>query len=74
MGVKVKFNSNWDKFKNDPMAFAEQFPCPSCGTVSKRIEGDMMFHCPKENVDFHLDVNYVSSDQDPSNADTPRKK
>lgn len=71
MGVKVKRSGNWDKFMNDPIAFAEQFPCPKCGTVSKRI-AEKKFYCPKCNVNFELDVNYVDSSKDGGETDADK--
>lgn len=59
MSVKIKYNKNFDKFKNDPAAFADQFPCPVCGTTSKRI-AEKKFHCPKCDGDFTIDPEYIT--------------
>ena len=63
MGVKIEFNSNWDKFLNDQMAFAEQFPCPKCNTTSKRV-AEKEFYCPSCDGTFKLNVEYVNDSAD----------
>jgi ribosomal protein L37AE/L43A len=59
MGVKIKFNKNWDKFKKDPLALAQQFPCPVCKTASKRV-AEKEFFCPNCNQNFKIEPKYVN--------------
>lgn len=61
--MSVKFTSNMDKFLEDPVAYAEQFPCPTCQTVSKKVS-EKVFYCPKCNVNFEIKPNYVSGEED----------
>ena len=56
--IKFKPNNNFDKLKNDPIAFAEEFPCPNCETTSKRI-AEKKFNCKSCDLDFEIVPNYV---------------
>lgn len=61
--MSVKITSNLDKFLEDPLAYAEQFPCPTCQTVSKKVS-EKVFYCPKCNVNFEIKPNYVSGEEE----------